>query len=77
MLRWHTVGIRLHGGSALIAPETLAEREQFLTAEEVATMLKIAPQTARKLIRQGSIPAARIGAKWRVRRSDLEALFDR
>ncbi len=63
------------GDSALIAPETLAGREEFLTAEEVAAMLRIAPQTIRRLIRQGDIPAARIGAKWRIRRSDLEARF--
>lgn len=61
----------------MLAPETIAECEEFLTAEEVAALLRIAPQTARRLIRQGETPAARIGAKWRVRKSDLEAIFDR
>ena len=52
-------------------------QEEYLTVEELSTMLRITPQTIRKHIRNGKMPAARFGSKWRVRRGDLEALFDR
>jgi excisionase family DNA binding protein len=59
-----------------MAPERVADRVEFLRVEEVATMLRISPQTIRRYIREGKLPAVRFGHFWRVRRSDLEALFD-
>ena len=58
----------------MIADRT-AEREEFLSVHEVAALLRLAPQTVRKQIREGAIPSARFGHTWRVRRSDLEAMF--
>ncbi len=60
----------------MIAPERVADNVKFLSVEEVSAMLRISPQTIRKHIREGKLPAARIGAKWRMRKSDLEALFE-
>lgn len=60
----------------MTAPARVADRIEFLSVEEVSAMLRISPQTIRKHIREGKLPAARFGHFWRVRRSDLEALFD-
>jgi excisionase family DNA binding protein len=60
---------------SLIASERVADRVEFLTVEEVSAMLRISPQTIRKHVREGKLPAARFGHFWRVRRSDLEGLF--
>jgi excisionase family DNA binding protein len=59
----------------LIAAERVTEREEFLSVGDVAAMLRISPQTIRRHIREGKLPAARFGHFWRVRRSDLEGLF--
>ena len=61
----------------MIAPERVAEHAEFLSVEDVSAMLRITPQTIRRHIREGKLPAARFGRFWRVRRTDLEALFDR
>ena len=59
----------------------LAERihdrvqDDYLSPDEVAALLKILPETVRKHIRDGEIPAAKFGLQWRIRRSDLEARF--
>ncbi len=46
----------------------------FLTVDEVATYLRIAPVTVREMIKKGRLPAVRIGKVYRVRRSDFERL---
>ena len=46
-----------------------------LTVAEVAERLQIHPVSAYKLIRDGRLPAARIGAALRVRPADLDVLF--
>jgi excisionase family DNA binding protein len=77
VLRSESMRRSLHGDSRLIATETITEREESLSVEDVSTMLNISPQTLRKHIREVKLPAARFGLKWRIRRSDLEALFGR
>jgi excisionase family DNA binding protein len=48
--------------------------ERILTLGEVARMLQISPGYARRLARDGKIPAFRIACKgtWRVREQDLQ-----
>jgi excisionase family DNA binding protein len=51
---------------------------ELLTVKEVAGRLKLNPQTVRRWIKRGLLPAARVGGKeWRIRESDLEAAFSR
>jgi excisionase family DNA binding protein len=45
-----------------------------LTPQEFAAEKRINYRTALDLIRNGSIPAYRIGRQYRIRRADLEAL---
>lgn len=47
---------------------------EILTPNEVADYLCIHINTAYKLIRQGVLPAFRVGKSWRIRRADLLAL---
>ena len=54
-----------------------AEFEVFLTTEEVLTYLKITPRTIYRLIRNGELPAVRIGRQWRFRRADLDRWLER
>ncbi len=44
----------------------------LLTANDVATKLKVTPQYIRKLISEGKLPATRIGTQWVVSPKDLE-----
>lgn len=45
---------------------------ELLTVEEAAERLKMNPQTVRRWIRQGLLPAAKIGRKeWRIDEADL------
>jgi excisionase family DNA binding protein len=49
---------------------------QVYTVEEVAKMLKVSDQTVRALIRQGNLPALRIGRVWRIKKEDLRAYMN-
>lgn len=51
--------------------------QAFLTTEEVLAYLKITPRTIYRLIRNGELPAVRIGRQWRFRRADLDAWVER
>jgi excisionase family DNA binding protein len=54
-----------------------ADMQAFLTTEEVLSYLKITPRTIYRLIRDGELPAVRIGRQWRFKKSDLEDWLDR
>jgi excisionase family DNA binding protein len=58
-------------GTADLSPENL------LTVAEVAKLLKLNPQTIRNAIDGGRLTAVRLGRRVRIRRSDLEAYFER
>ena len=49
--------------------------DEFLTVGEVASVLKLNPQTIRNWIDQGSLPALRVGRRVRIRREDFERLL--
>jgi excisionase family DNA binding protein len=46
--------------------------EVYYTLEEAASMLKLHPQTLRRWIREGKLPAKRFGKQFRLRREDFE-----
>ena len=54
----------------------MAEPDELLTVDEIATTLKMNPQTIRNWIDSGYLPALRIGRRVRVKRSDFDALLD-
>jgi excisionase family DNA binding protein len=50
--------------------------EEFVTVAEAATLLRVAPSTIRRWIREGNVPAHRIGRRRvALRRADLACLI--
>lgn len=50
--------------------------DEMLTIEEVATYLKLKPQTIYKWAQTGRITGAKFGKEWRFRRSTIEEWID-
>jgi len=49
---------------------------EILTVEQVAAYLQLSKMTVYKYIREGRLPAAKIGKAYRIRRSDVEAFLE-
>ena len=47
------------------------------TVEEVAKALKLHPYTIRRLVREGRVPAFKIGGQWRFEKKELEKLINK
>jgi excisionase family DNA binding protein len=50
--------------------------ENYLTPEEAAEILKLHPETVRRMLNDGRLPGAKLGGSWRIRQSDLDAIFN-
>jgi excisionase family DNA binding protein len=48
------------------SPETL------LTIEDVATLCRVSEKTVRRWVKTRTLPAAKLGAQWRIRPRDFE-----
>jgi len=48
----------------------------ILTLEEVATYLRLTPQTIYKWAQEKKIPAAKLGKEWRFRKSIIDRWLD-
>src|SRR5919107_5934658 len=53
-------------------PESLDQLDRLLSTEEVAGYLGVGQATVYRWCRDESLPAVKIGRRWRVRRSALE-----
>ncbi|HEY8449001.1 MAG TPA: helix-turn-helix domain-containing protein [Bacillota bacterium] len=54
----------------------VADREpELLTLTEAIKALRISRRTAYRWLQDGTLPAVKIGGRWRVRREDLDALL--
>jgi excisionase family DNA binding protein len=63
--RW-AIG-RLKRGSIVVArTRTAAEYLAFLTPEEVSELLRVSVYTVRRWIKEGSLPAYKVGRGWRI-----------
>ncbi len=51
--------------------------ETYAGVNEVATRLNIHPESVRRLIRQGKLPAIKFGNKWLVEKGALEQFASR
>jgi excisionase family DNA binding protein len=60
-----------------MANNIIQELESCLTTDEVLAYLKVTPRTIYRLIRNGELPAMRVGRQWRFRRADLDAWLAR
>jgi excisionase family DNA binding protein len=52
-------------------------RRELMTTREVLQYLRVTPRTVYRLIREGDLPAVRMGGRWRFRRVDIEAWLER
>jgi excisionase family DNA binding protein len=48
----------------------------YLTAEEVATKLRLSPETVMRLLRQKKLPGFKVGGTWRISQKDLERYIE-
>lgn len=51
--------------------------ENYLGVDETAARLRIHPESVRRLIRQGKLPAIKFGNKWLVERATLDQYASR
>ncbi len=49
----------------------------YLTIEETAELLKVHYNTVYRWVVSGKLPAAQFGDSWRIRKSDIDALFEK
>jgi excisionase family DNA binding protein len=49
------------------------KREELMTVDEVAALMRLHKDSIRRLLRRGELPGVRIGKRWWVYRADLEA----
>ena len=54
----------------------MADTDELLTTREAAQFLKMNEQTVRIYARRGTMPALRVGKRWLIRRSALDAWLD-
>lgn len=47
--------------------------ENFIGADEAAKLLKVHPETVKRLIRKKTLPATKVGNKWIIDRDQLMA----
>lgn len=52
------------------------KKNQFLSVEEVAKMLRVNKRTVYRLVEKGEIPAFKFGKLWRIDQAKLEDLFE-
>ena len=46
-----------------------AESYTFLTPQEVSDLLRVSVQTVRRWIKEGELPAYKVGRGWRIRKA--------
>lgn len=54
-------------------PEVPLELETMWTVLQVASAYQVAAETVRDWIKQGDLPALKLGNEWRIKNSDLVA----
>jgi excisionase family DNA binding protein len=51
--------------------------ERLLTLREAAEVLRLSTRTVREYVQRGEIQGRIIGGRWRFRRADLDAFFEK
>jgi excisionase family DNA binding protein len=63
--------------AAVTSQPSRASEERFLTIREAAGILRLHPRTVREYLRRGELEGRVIGGRWRFRRKDIDAFFER
>ncbi len=56
----------------MVGVSSLQGRARYLTAAEVAAVMRVSTMTVYRLIKAGSLPAVRVGRSYRVAEDDLD-----
>jgi excisionase family DNA binding protein len=48
----------------------------FLTPQEVSSLLRVSVYTVRRWIKEGTLPAYKVGRGWRIKDTDLDGWLD-
>jgi excisionase family DNA binding protein len=48
------------------------EQQPFLTPQEVSGLLRVSVYTVRRWIKEGDLPAYKVGRGWRIREPDID-----
>ena len=56
----------------VVGVSSLQGRSRYVTAAEVASVMRLSTMTVYRLIRAGSLPAVRVGRSYRVAEDDLD-----
>lgn len=59
-----------------VAPDRSFREAQFVTVQEVAQLMRVSKMTVYRLIKQGDLPAVRIGRGYRLREEDVHSYLD-
>lgn len=54
------------------SPVSSSEQQAFLTPQEVAHLLRVSVYTVRRWIKEGQLPAYKVGRGWRIGEADIE-----
>jgi excisionase family DNA binding protein len=57
-------------------PDSALNSKEFLSANDLAALMGVHRRTVRLWLANGAIPSVRLGGARRVRRSDIDAMFD-
>jgi excisionase family DNA binding protein len=55
----------------------VADNNGFLTVEQAAELLQVHPNTVYLWLQDGKLAGAKIGGTWRIRRSDIDAFWEK
>jgi excisionase family DNA binding protein len=50
----------------------LTKEQSFLTPQEVSDLLRVSIHTVRRWIKEGKLPAYKVGRVWRISKTDLD-----
>jgi len=53
-----------------------SRRQPFLTPQEVSNLLRVSVYTVRRWIKEGDLPAYKVGRGWRISDSDIGEWLD-
>jgi len=53
-----------------------SEAQSFLTPQEVSDLLRVSVYTVRRWIKEGTLPAYKVGRGWRIHESEMSAWLE-
>ena len=57
-------------------PVRTSEAQSFLTPQEVSELLRVSVYTVRRWIKEGTLPAYKVGRGWRIHESEMNAWLE-